>query len=69
MNTARIISRYLRPDGSLEISAAQLTHELIDAHHGGRIAGINGLEKRLSNKHPKNRRGGKLGIHTVGANA
>jgi hypothetical protein len=65
MNTARIISRYLRPDGSLEISAAQLTHELIDAHHGGRIAGINGLEKRLSRRHPTIFRDEKLGVHTV----
>jgi hypothetical protein len=65
MNTAKIISKYARADGTLEISAAQLAHELIDAHHGGRIAGINGLGKRLSGRHPTIFRDEKLGVHTV----
>ncbi len=68
MNTAKIISKYVRADGSLDMTAAQLTHELIETFRLGQHAGINALEARLKG-HPINERGGKLGVHTVGAKA
>ena len=70
MNTAQIISRYARPDGTLDITASQLTHELVSAHQAGKGALLNTLAER----HPTPRNtfgnktsdGGKLPIHTVG---
>ena len=61
MNTAQIISRYARPDGTLDITASQLTHELVSAHQAGKGALLNTLAER----HPKNERGDKLPVHTV----
>lgn len=61
MNTANVISRYARPDGTLAITPAQLIHELVSAHQAGKGALLNALAER----HPKNERGDKLPVHTV----
>ena len=61
MNTATIIGRYARADGTLDITSAELTHELVSAREAGREAEL----RRVVARHPKNARDNKLGVYTV----
>ncbi len=65
MNTSAVIARYTRADGVVEITSAQLLHELLHAHRQGRKAALRDVDALIAKRHPANERNGKMGVYTA----
>lgn len=65
MNTSSVIARYTRADGVVEITSAQLLHELLEANRKGRKAALRDVDALIEKRHPANERGNKMGVYTA----